>query len=139
MLLSFFNHTIGNEAAELYLGNHGSFDRFMLHCGKAYRREHPNTSLIYITPYFKKSYKKEPLSNDYDAILYPPIEHVPLKYAIFYCNRWMVQQADIVVAYVNHDWGGAYQTYRYANKLGKRVVNFGTLHPSDILAPANDF
>ena len=30
-------------------------------------------------------------------------------WAIFRCNRWMLEQADVVVAYVTRSWGGAAQ------------------------------
>lgn len=39
----------------------------------------------------------------------------------------MVEQADMVIAYINHDGGGAYQSYRYAVKMGKSILNLGTL------------
>ena len=35
----------------------------------------------------------------------------------------MVDCADLVISYIDHDWGGAYKTYRYAKKKGKVVFN----------------
>lgn len=35
----------------------------------------------------------------------------------------MVEQADCVVAYIDHEWGGAYTTYQYAIKKGKEILN----------------
>ena len=35
----------------------------------------------------------------------------------------MVKKADYVVAYVSHRWGGAYTTYKYAQRKGKEIFN----------------
>ena len=59
----------------------------------------------------------------YDEIIYPEIENKPLRFAISYRNQWMMQKADIVIAFVEHDWGGAYKTYQYAKRKGKRIFN----------------
>jgi len=37
-----------------------------------------------------------------------------------------VNEADIVVAYVTHDWGGASTTLAYAKRKGKEIINYGT-------------
>ena len=34
----------------------------------------------------------------------------------------MVDMADVIVSYVMHDWGGAYQTLCYAKRSGKTVI-----------------
>ena len=59
----------------------------------------------------------------YDLILYPELENKPKRYAITYRNRYMVEVADYIIAYVTHDWGGAYATYQHAKKKGKTVFN----------------
>lgn len=38
-------------------------------------------------------------------------------------NRMMVDRSDLVVFYVEHQKGGAYQTYQYALKHGKQIIN----------------
>ncbi|MCI8361160.1 MAG: hypothetical protein HFE86_07485 [Clostridiales bacterium] len=42
-----------------------------------------------------------------DAILPDGIETVPRKFAINYCNKWMLEQSDYVVTYVKRTIGGA--------------------------------
>ena len=49
---------------------------------------------------------------------------VPRRFAISYRNRWMVESADVVVAYVLHDWGGAAKTLRYAKQKKKQIVSY---------------
>lgn len=76
-------------------------------------------TLVLVTPYLHTQYESE----KYDRILYPRLENVPLRFAISQRNRWMVRQAAVVIAYVTHSWGGAYQTYRYAKFQGKMIYN----------------
>ena len=47
----------------------------------------------------------------------------PLKFAISYRNKYMVETADYVIAYVSRAFGGAYMTYRHAKRKGKEIFN----------------
>ncbi len=125
-IISLLTELIGNHRAELYLGGYGDFDEFARQCGQKYQKSHPNTKLVFITPYITPSFQKKHLvykKELYDDIIYPALEKVPLKFAISYRNKWMVEQADYVIAYIEHDFGGAYQTYKYAKRKSKSVFN----------------
>ncbi len=92
---------------------------------KKYKPSYLNINLIFITPYitcYQKNYL-EPNKTKYDAILYPDIEHRPLRFAIHYRNKYMIEKSDFVVAYVNREWGGVYTAYKYACKKGKPIFN----------------
>lgn len=43
----------------------------------------------------------------YDDVVFPPIESVLFKFAISRRNEWMIDKADVVIAYVTHSFGGA--------------------------------
>ncbi len=125
-VLSFLEEHIGDRPSQMYLGGYGNFDEFLYRCCKKYKSMHPNTSLILVTPYLTNKnldydHKK------YDCILYPELETVPLRYAISHRNRYMVNEADYVIAYIAHDWGGAYTTYKYAKSKGKPIFNLADL------------
>ena len=95
---------------------------------RKYQKEHPdiNMKFVFVTPYMTESHQKNhlnPIRHKYDEILYPPIEDKPLRYAIVYRNQYMMMLASLVVAYVSHQWGGAWQTYRYAVKRNRKVIN----------------
>ena len=129
-ILSLLAELIGDRPALLYLGGYGGFDAFARRCGKLYQRTHPNTRLVFVTPYITESYQKNHLDEQkalYDEILYPGLEDKPLKFAITHRNRWMVEQADCVITYITHDWGGAYQTYKYAERKKKPLFNIASL------------
>ena len=125
-ILSFLEEKVGNQSADMYLGGYGDFDNFAYSCCRKYKETHPNISLVFVTPYLTVEYQKNHLDYQqtrYDSILYPEIEDKPPRFAIFYRNKYMVEKADYVVAYIDHDWGGAYTTYKHAKRKGKEILN----------------
>ena len=129
-MLDYLKDTAGDQAVELYLGEYGEFDRFAYDCCKKFKMNHPKASLVFVTPYLTASYQQNHLAEKqsrYDQILYPNLEQVPPRYAISHRNKYMVDQADYIVVYIDHSWGGAYQAYSYARKKGKSVVNLAEM------------
>lgn len=125
-ILAFLEEKVGDMTVELYLGGYGDFDDFSYDCCKKYKAMHPSALLVFVTPYITVEYQKNHLEyqrSRYDLILYPDIENVPKRLAILYRNRYMIDKADYVIAYVKYDWGGAYQTYKYAKRKGKVIFN----------------
>ena len=125
-MLDFLEKTVGDRSAEMYLGGYGEFDSFAYKCCKKYKEKHSNISLIFVTPYVI-SEQQENRYSSYDYIIYPGIENIPPKFAILHRNRYMIEQADCVIAYITHSWGGAYSTYEYAKRKGKMVFNIAEL------------
>ena len=117
---------VGDSAADMYLGDYGDFDSLAYNCCKKYKETHPNVSLIFITPYITPGYSRNHLEiqkGKYDAIIYPEIEDKPLKFAISYRNKWMVERADCVICGIMHKWGGAYTSYQHALRKKKAIYN----------------
>ena len=125
-VLDFLEERIGDRVAYAYLGKHGKFDDFAYECCRKYKVKHPNLSLVYVTPYMTLEFQKKHLSEQlrhYDQVIYPEIEDKPIRFAIIYRNRYMVESADFVLTYVSHRWGGAYKAFEYAKKKGKPIFN----------------
>ena len=130
LFLDILEKEIGNCSADMYLGGYGGFDEFAYQCCLKFKKQHDNISLIFVTPYITESYQENYLnlySKKYDYILYPEIESRPLRFAITYRNRYMVEKADLVIAFINHTWGGAYETFKYAKRKGKTIFNIGKI------------
>ena len=123
-LLSILQSQVGETRCDFYLGGYGSFDGFARECCRKYQSEHPNVSLVYVTPYLEID---ELTLKLYDESVYPPLEDKPRKFAISYRNKWMVENADLVIAYINHSDGGAWQTYQHAQRKKKQIINLGNL------------
>ena len=106
-------------ATEFYVGNNGNFDTMV-------RRQLENLSQTYPITYnvvlaYLPTKKSE--YDDYTNTIYPEgIETVHKRFAISYRNKWMIQQADAVVTYVTHTYGGAWQFKALAERQGKMVI-----------------
>lgn len=85
---------------------------------------------FFVTPYVTEEYQKnrlECVKEMYDSIIYPEIEDKPLRFAIVYRNRYIVESSDIIIAFIQHKSGGTYKAVRYAEKIGKAVNNLAVL------------
>ena len=118
-ILAFLEEKVGDNAADMYLGGYGDFDAFAYDCCKKYKKTHPHISLVFVTPYLSTHHSK----HIYDSVIYPEIENKPLRYAIVFRNQYMVEKADYIIAYVSHNFGGAYTTYKHAQRKGKEIFN----------------
>ena len=108
-------------------GNYGDFDGLCLLTLKDLKNDFSEIELIFITSYLDKNYSKlEFAKYHYDDIIFPPLESVPRKFAILKRNEWMVEEADLVIAYVMYSWGGAVKTLEYAKRKKKTIINLAS-------------
>ena len=102
-----------------YFGNNGNFDTMV-------RRQLEDLSNTYsITYNVVLAYlpaKKSEYDDYTNTILPEGIETAPKRFAISWRNKWMIEQADIVVTYVTHSFGGAAQFKAMAERQGKTVI-----------------
>ena len=67
------------------------------------------------------------LEKQFDSVIIPPtLHHVHPKAAIKKRNEWMVEQAQLLLCYVEKQSGGAYTAMKYAEKLRKEVINLAS-------------
>lgn len=111
---------IEEGAGTFFLGGYGEFDRLALSVLRRQKKRHPHIELVLVLAYLND--KRD--TSAYDSTVYPPLETVPLRFAISRRNRWMAENADAMVAYVLHDWGGAAQTMRHAIRKKKRIIYY---------------
>lgn len=111
---------IQNGAQTFLLGGYGAFDRIAAGVVQSLKAEYPHIQSILVLPYLDMTVD----SIGYDGTTYPPLESVPKRYAIIHRNRWLVDNSDLVIAYVSHGWGGAATTLRYALKKKKEIINY---------------
>ena len=102
-----------------YVGNNGNFDTMV-------RRQLEDLSQTYLITYsvvlaYLPTKKSE--YDDFTDTIYPEgIETVPKRFAISWRNKWMIKQADFVVTYVTHGFGGAAQFKELAERQGKTLI-----------------
>lgn len=115
---------IENHSVDMfYVGNKGAFDRMVRSVLRELAQEYAH---IYYAVVLERMPGKQ--SEDYpedysDTMLPEGIEEAPPRFAIVWRNKWMLRQADYVVTYVTHSWGGAAQFAAMAEKQRKEVIN----------------
>lgn len=110
-----------NEAVECLVGGMGRFDDLSASAVRILKKKYKDRdiSLVLVLPYMQKKINenKSYYETMYDAIIIPShLNDVHYKRAIVLRNRWMVDQADYLIAMVQHKDGGAYETLKYARK-----------------------
>ena len=105
----------------------GGFDRICACACRELKTEYPNIEIVYVTPYMRFSEQKkiEEMQNLglYDTSIFPPMEGVHPRLAILKRNEWMISNADLIIAYVERSYGGAYRSLQIAKHQKKKIVN----------------
>lgn len=114
---------IRRGADDFLLGGYGGFDACAASVVWELKKQYPAIRSTLVLPYLDRKVD----ATKYDATLYPSLEKVPRRFAISKRNEYMVNEADIVVAYVTHDWGGAATTLAYAKRKKKEIINYGNI------------
>ena len=113
-----------NPTCKFYLGGYGDFDSLCLLTLRELKTDFPDIELLFITPYLDSNYSKLQLAKYYyDDVIFPPLESVPRTFAILKRNEWMVDSANLVIAYVKYSWGGAAKTLEYAKRKKVPIIN----------------
>ena len=111
---------IEQGATTFYLGGYGAFDSLAASVLREQKKQYPQIELVLVLAYLNTGRN----TSGYDSTVYPPLETVPRRFAISHRNRWMVESADVVVAYVLPDWGGAATTLRCAKQKKKQIISY---------------
>ena len=106
-----------------YVGNHGTFDAMVRTQLRELEKIYPNIRYAVVLAYLPQKRNEFDPQNYSDTIFPEGIETVPKRFAISWRNRWMLKQADYVVTYVTHSWGGAAQFSKMAKRQKKTVIN----------------
>ena len=117
------------DEASFYVGGRGEFDSIAAAVVRAAKARHKDKKiqLYLIEPYFCAGLNRDKEYNEklYDGIIIPQeLLGVHPKAVIQKRNRWMCDQAELLLAFVYRDFGGAYQTLKYAERKGDiRIIN----------------
>lgn len=111
--------TIISGATEFLLGGYGKFDYMCAGVVKELKQKYPFIKSVLVTPYIDSYFDKWL----YDETEYPPIENTIKRFAIIKRNEYMVDCADILIAFVKHSAGGAATTLKYAVKKNKKIIH----------------
>ena len=115
-----------------YVGEDGDFDSLCAARVKRLKENHPENSirLILALPYMRERINRNRgfYTSFYDEIVVPHEAYGAYsKGAFSLCNRWKVDRSDFVISFVTKSFGGAFETVKYAEKKGKKVINLGKI------------
>lgn len=118
---------IENDAAnDFYVGNNGTFDGMVKRALQELQTRYPHIRYTVVLSYLPVNKKEQ--EENYRNIIYPDCLHsVPPRYAILKRNEWMVEQADTVITYVQHPFGGAAKSKEFAQKKHKTIIELSSI------------
>ncbi len=103
-----------------YVGDKGDFDNIVRKTLKEINVKYPQIKYAVIPAYMPIENCGEDTSDYYCPYIF---EKTPPRFATAKRNRWMLKQADVVITYVKHTFGGAASFKELAEKQGKTVIN----------------
>lgn len=120
-----------SDAVEFFSGGMGDFDKLCEQAVRDTKKRFPekNIRLSLVLPSYRYAPQKEHLT--YMKRLFDDIfvcdasDGAHYKAMIGKRNRFMVEESDVIIAYVLHDSGGAYATLKYAQKQRLGIILVG--------------
>ena len=117
-----------HEYVEFLVGRDGEFDQIVSSTVIRMKKRSGsnNCALVWVMPYLNAEYENntESFDNYYDEIeICEESSCAHFKGAIQIRNRHMVDRASLLICFVDHESGGAYQTLKYARKQRKSIIN----------------
>ena len=117
-----------HEYVEFLVGRDGEFDQIVSSTVIRMKKRsgNNNCTLVWVMPYLNAEYENntESFDNYYDEIeICEESSRAHFKGAIQIRNRHMVDRASLLICFVDHESGGAYQTLKYARKQRKSIIN----------------
>ncbi len=117
-----------NDYVDFLVGRNGDFDQCVSSSVLRVQKNHrdDNSALVLVLPYPTAEYLNNEKSfhayyKDVEILHAASTAHP--KSAIQIRNREMVDRADLIICYIEHEKGGAWQTVNYAIKQGKTIIN----------------
>lgn len=104
-------------------GGQGTFDRLCARAVYNLKSKNPDIKNILVIPYRDFKIFDKTL---FDEIISPNVDYdsnISYKSAIPKRNKYMIENARTAICYINHISGGAYKTYKLAEKKNLFVIN----------------
>ena len=114
---------VNHGVSSFLVGNQGRFDHVALRVVRKLKKQYPHITYSVVLAYMPGE-KEEWVSYAPEETMYPEgLEDVHPRFAISWRNKWMINESEVVVCYVEHSWGGAAQYAEMATKKKRKVIN----------------
>ena len=110
-----------NKDIKFLVGTHGAFDLMVQSVLSRVSEWYPSISCYVVLSYIPVGEDRK--TYDLPTLVPEGIESVPKRFAISFSNKYMVDECNTVVCYIDRDWGGAAQFVEKARKQGKTIIN----------------
>ncbi len=112
---------------EFWLCGQGNFDWISRLVMLKLKEEYRWIYLCYITPYRYSDYHMKELSKKYEVIYPYEAQNGPKKFAISRRNKYIAENADVLICYIKYHDGGAYEAVKIAQKNKKKIINLADM------------
>ena len=114
-------HITQYGVTDFVVGHYGRFDAMAASAVREVKQQHPEASLVLLTPYYPCLNDTE----DFDITFYPPdMECVPKPFAIVRANEYMIRNSDYLICYDRREIGKT----RDFTELARRQERKGLIH-----------
>ena len=120
-----------NEDITFLVGTRGTFDLMAQSVLEQASHKYPHIACYRVLSYIPVERNSE--QNALPTLVPEGIESIPKRFAISFSNNYMVNECDVVICYITHDWGGASKFVSKAEKKGKVIINLAECNIKMIL------
>lgn len=113
-------------AIQFYVGTHGSFDAIALRVLKKLKAQYPFIDYTIVLAYLPTKPREFTATESMHSVFPHILEATPLRFAIDKRNRWMLEQADVVLTYTRYSTGNTAKYKQLAMKMRKPVIELYT-------------
>ena len=117
-----------HQYVEFFIGRDGEFDLLMASVIRKAKKHigTENSSMIWVLPYLTADFRKNENEyyqyyNDIEICEESAVAHPKSAFKIRNCS--MIDRADLVVFYMEHESGGTYEAWKYAKECEKKIAN----------------
>lgn len=114
---------ISQGVDEFWCCEQGTFDWMARSLMLKLKKEFHHITICYICAYRCSKSKLKWLAEHFDIIYPDEVANGLLKFAIPRRNSYIINNADIIICYVNRKSGGAYRAMQFALRKGKTIIN----------------
>lgn len=114
-----------------YSGGMGDFDKMCEQAVRDMKKKYPEKEIcLYLVlpsyQYAPKNEERQYMSKLFDDVFVCDVsDGSHPKAMIGKRNRWIVEQSDVMIAYVKHENGGAYASLQYAQRQNLKIIRIG--------------
>ena len=112
---------LNKNVVNFYVGHQGAFDGMVLTALKEMKDKYPQIVYSVVLAYLPTS--ADTLLDEKNTLYPEEIESVPKRFAISWCNDWLINHSDYVICYITHITGGAAKYVAKAKNKGKYIIN----------------